>query len=151
MALEIRPILATEYEQAAEVVWASFNHLAAHYQSATGIESFAQIARACEMRARDIAGGVTYIALIQHTIVGVLQVRSGEHISLLFVLPEFQSRGVGRALIRQADAVQRLISVQASSNSVTAYMRYGFMPTGAEQLSETGIRYVPMARGALRQ
>ncbi|WP_157313930.1 GNAT family N-acetyltransferase [Chitinibacter sp. GC72] len=146
MALEIREIAFSEYERAAEVVWASFQHLAAQYQSAAGIEQFRRFAQASEIRARDAVGGQCHVAVIQNTVIGVLQARADAHIALLFVLPEFQSRGVGRALIRAADAQQRLLTVNASLNSVNAYMRYGFMPIGAEQLSDTGIRFVPMKR-----
>ncbi|WP_348945556.1 GNAT family N-acetyltransferase [Chitinibacter sp. FCG-7] len=146
MALEIREIEFSEYERAAEVVWASFLHLAAQYQSTAGIEQFRLFAQASEIRARDAVGGLCHVAVIQNTIIGVLQARADSHIALLFVLPEFQSRGVGRALIRAADAQQRLLTVNASLNSVNAYMRYGFMPIGAEQLSDTGIRFVPMKR-----
>ncbi|QLI80351.1 GNAT family N-acetyltransferase [Chitinibacter fontanus] len=146
MALEIREILFSEYDRAAEVVWASFQHLAAQYQSPAGIEQFRLFAQASEIRARDAVGGKCYVAVIQNTVIGVLQVRADAHIALLFVLPEFQSRGVGRALIKKADADQRLLTVNASVNSMGAYMRYGFMPVGADQTSESGIRFVPMQR-----
>ena len=85
------------------------------------------------------------MAVIQETIIGVLQVQV-QHIALLFVLPEMQSRGVGRALLKAADTQLRVETVNASANSVSAYMRYGFMPCGAEQTSPDGIRYVPMQR-----
>jgi GNAT superfamily N-acetyltransferase len=146
MALTVRPILATEYEQVAQLAWTSFNHLAAQYQSAAGVAQFEQIIQAGEIRARDAAGASTFVALVQDTPIGVLQARADAHIALLFVLPEFQSRGVGRALIKIADEAQKLQTVNASANSVNAYMRYGFMPTAAEQVSESGIRYVPMKR-----
>jgi GNAT superfamily N-acetyltransferase len=146
MALEIREILFSEYERAAEVVWTSFQHLAAQYQSAAGVAQFAQFAQASEIRARDAVGGKCYVAVIQNTVIAVLQVRVDAHVALLFVLPEFQSRGVGRALIKNADADQRLLTVNASVNSVGAYMRYGFMPAGADQSHENGIRFVPMKR-----
>ncbi|QLG87180.1 GNAT family N-acetyltransferase [Chitinibacter bivalviorum] len=146
MALEIRPIALAEYELASQVALNSFTHLAAQYQSAQGVATFAEVASPAQMRARDAAGGATWVAIIQSTIIGLIQVRADAHITLLFILPEFQSRGVGRALIKAADAQQRLETVHASPNSVMAYMRYGFMPIGAEQLSETGIRFVPMKR-----
>ncbi|WP_373975852.1 GNAT family N-acetyltransferase [Chitinibacter sp. SCUT-21] len=145
MALEIREIEFAEYDAAAEVVWSSFRHLAAQYQSAAGIEQFKQFAQASEIRARDAAGGCCWVALIQNTVIGVLQTRADAHIALLFVLPEFQSRGVGRALVKAADSKQKLQSVNASVNSVGAYMRYGFMPVGAEQV-KAEIRFVPMKR-----
>ncbi|WP_051258683.1 MULTISPECIES: GNAT family N-acetyltransferase [Chitinibacter] len=146
MALTVRPIQADEYDTAATVAWASFQHLAVQYQSAQGAAAIAAICSAPEIRARDAAGAATWVALVQDTIIGLIQVRGDGHITLLFVLPELQSRGVGRALIRAADAVCPLRSVNASPNSVMAYMRYGFMPIAAQQTSENGISYQPMQR-----
>ncbi|WP_051534373.1 GNAT family N-acetyltransferase [Deefgea rivuli] len=145
MALEIRLIQAAEYPRASEVVLSTFQHLAAQYQSAAGVKAFAEVATTDAIVARDADGAQTWVAVIQDTIIGVLQVKV-QHIALLFVLPEMQSRGVGRALLKAADTQLRVETVNASANSVSAYMRYGFMPCGAEQTSPDGIRYVPMQR-----
>lgn len=138
--------MPTEYERVAEVVSSSFQHLAVQYQSAQGIATFTQFASHEAMAARDLAGAMTYVALIQDVIIGMLQVRDGSQIAMLFVLPELQSRGVGRALVKAADAEGQLKTVDASVNSVMAFMRYGFMPCGADQIAGDGLRFVPMQR-----
>ncbi|WP_297573905.1 GNAT family N-acetyltransferase [uncultured Deefgea sp.] len=147
MALVIRKIVADEYQRAAEVVQTTFAHLAVQYQPPAGVATFARLSTADEIASRDARHSVTYIALIQDVIIGVLQVRSSQHIAMLFVLPEMQSRGVGRALIKAAEQDAPLQTVSASVNSVMAYMRYGFMPCGADQVSSSGIRFVPMQKG----
>lgn len=126
----------------------TFHHLAVQYQSTAGIQAVAALATAAAMAEGDInEEELTFVALIQDTIIGVLKLDLAyQHIVLLFVLPEMQSRGVGRALLKAADALVRMETVNASANSVSAYMRYGFMPCGAEQTSTDGIRYVPMQR-----
>lgn len=146
MALVVRKILPNEYERMAEVAMSSFEHLAIQYQSPNGIAYFKQFASVDAIAARDGLNSVSYVALIQNVIVGVLQVQDHQHIELLFVLSELQSRGVGRALIKAADAECKLKTVNASVNSVMAYMRYGFMPCGADQIAPSGLRFVPMQR-----
>lgn len=145
MALLVRKVLPHEYARATEVIMTSFEHLAVQYQTPQGIAYFKQFVSAEAIAERDQLGSTTYVALIQNVIVGVLQVR-GQHIELLFVLSELQSRGVGRALVKAADAECKLSTVNASVNSVMAYMRYGFVPCGADQISEAGLRFVPMQR-----
>ncbi|MGL4995216.1 MAG: GNAT family N-acetyltransferase [Deefgea sp.] len=142
----VRKILPNEYERMAEVAMSSFEHLAIQYQSPNGIAYFKQFASVDAIAARDGLNSVSYVALIQNVIVGVLQVQDHQHIELLFVLSELQSRGVGRALVRVADDGVRLQTVDASVNSVMAFMRYGFMPCGADQIAQSGWRNVPMKR-----
>jgi len=146
MALLVRPVQPDEYARVADVVISSFEHLAVQYQTPAGVAYFKQFASADAIAKRDQSDSMTYVALIQNVIVGVLQVR-GAHVELLFVLSELQSRGVGRALIKAADAQCQLKTVNASVNSVMAYMRYGFMPCGADQIADTGVRFVLMQRG----
>nr|WP_314899860.1 GNAT family N-acetyltransferase [uncultured Deefgea sp.] len=146
MALEVREIESSEYERVAEVVNSSFQHLAVQYQSLKGIATFTQYSSSGAIAERDLAGATTYVALIQNIIIGTLQVSDGNHVAMLFVLPELQSRGVGRALVKVADAQSGLKTVNASVNSVMAYMRYGFMPCGADQVAPDGVRFVPMKR-----
>jgi GNAT superfamily N-acetyltransferase len=83
-------------------------------------------------------------------IVGVLEIREHQHISLLFVDADHQRQGVGRALLARGVALCRAhdimleeITVNASPNAVDAYKRFGFQPQGPEQL-KNGIRYQPM-------
>ncbi|HMR30352.1 MAG TPA: GNAT family N-acetyltransferase [Geminicoccaceae bacterium] len=73
-----------------------------------------------------------------------------DHLSLLFVEPDHQRRGIGRALLR--DVVRRLalladrpaqLTVHAAPASVRAYERMGFEATGPITLKD-GLRYRPM-------
>ena len=145
MALLVRPVQSDEYARVADVVVSSFEHLAVQYQPPKGIVHFKQFASADAIAERDRSNAKTYVALIQDVIVGVLQVRE-QHIELLFVLSELQSRGVGRAVMKAADDEAKLLTVDASVNSVMAFMRYGFMPCGADQIAAMGMRFMPMKR-----
>ncbi|MHC5002432.1 MAG: GNAT family N-acetyltransferase [Planctomycetota bacterium] len=83
-------------------------------------------------------------------LVGVVEIRRSEHVSLLFVDLAHQRRGVGRSLL--AAAVSRCrasrpdlegVTVNAAPNSLEAYRRYGFRPTGPPRVVD-GIAFTPM-------
>ena len=148
MPLDIRRIApgeSKEYDAAAQLIAATFEQCVAHSMDARGIETFLAYAAAPALRARDAAGCATYVAYDGGTLVGVLHVRDGEHISLLFVRPDRHGQGIGHALIERADRTTRLASVNSSTNAVRSYERYGFKASGPEQVSD-GIRFVPMRR-----
>jgi|GEM_PF-96105 len=79
---------------------------------------------------------------------GVLLMSNCEHIRLLYVAPEYQRRGVARALFNTArqDAVAaraEYITVNASRYGLPACERLGFLATGPEQ-EVGGILSTPM-------
>jgi GNAT superfamily N-acetyltransferase len=106
-------------------------------------EAFRERARADHLGliARGSGGGIA----------GMIEVRGFGHISLLFVLPEYQRRGIARELFRRAAApcrrnnpAFREISVHSSSFAVPAYEKLGFRRTGKRQ-TKNGITFIPMA------
>jgi len=81
-----------------------------------------------------------------------LGTRDGHHVTLFFVLPAFQGRGIGRRLFDSAvERVRRTTSgatkleVHSSPVAVPVYQALGFSVTGPETVGD-GIRYIPMAR-----
>lgn len=78
-------------------------------------------------------------------LVGVIALRHNHHLFHLFVAPDWQGRGLGRALW---DAIQvpssERYTVNASRNAVGFYMRLGFVATGPEQQGR-GVAWTPMA------
>ena len=93
---------------------------------------------------------VATIATHHDEIVGMLELRNGEHISLLFVDKRFQHKGISRRLVQQAIDIcrqdnpnQRQMSVNSSPYALPVYKRLGFHVTQPEQVSH-GIRYIPM-------
>lgn len=145
MSLRIRLIAPSEYGLAAQLVLGVFQHSVASSMEPQGVKTFLEYSTSDSIRARDTSGCVTYVALMDSELVGVLHVKNGDHISLLFVRPELQGNGIGRALIRAADATHVLATVNSSTNAVRAYESYGFAASGPALVSD-GIRYVPMQR-----
>ena len=93
---------------------------------------------------------VFFGAYESNRLVGVVAMRSGFHVSLLFVEKAYQRRGVAWRLLRRAVAYcveqnvkLRHITVNASPNGVPAYLAMGFYPMSEEQKKD-GMRFTPM-------
>ncbi len=82
-------------------------------------------------------------------IVGVLDVREGNHICQFFVEPDCHGKGIGRTLM--SELVRRLegqfdsITVNASLYAVKIYEKLRFRATGGKE-EKDGIVYIPMKR-----
>lgn len=93
---------------------------------------------------------LTLIAEEDEELIGVIEMRNFNHISLLFVARERQRQGIGRQLLQEILKIARryesdlsAVDVHSSQNAVDAYERLGFKAVGPEKL-ENGIYYIPM-------
>ena len=78
-------------------------------------------------------------------VLGMIEFKEGRHISMLFVSPCSQKKGVGGSLVSSVFPYARsdIITVRASLTSVSAYINYGFKCTG-EVGESSGLTYQPM-------
>lgn len=90
-------------------------------------------------------------------VIGMIELRDHDHISLLFVDGNVQGLGIGRKLIelavrecqsRKADLAE--ITVSATLNAVGFYERVGFQATKSVVL-ERGMRFVPMVLKLIKE
>jgi len=84
------------------------------------------------------------------TIIGMGSLRSGNHISLLFVDEKWHKCGVGRAIMTEMENYVRevdkdSITVNSSPYAVDFYHKLGFVDLGAEQLN-SGMYITPMRK-----
>ena len=82
-------------------------------------------------------------------IVGVVELKEGRHLAMLFVDPGCQGQGIGHALFEAVLPHLRtpLLTVRASLNAVPTYLRYGFELDG--DVGEfNGLVYQQMVRAA---
>jgi GNAT superfamily N-acetyltransferase len=99
--------------------------------------------------AADRAGGTI------ESIVGVIAVRNGSHVSLLFVDPSLHGRGIGRRLFAAALMEMRrrqpdldCVTVNSSDFAIPFYRALGFEPS-SEPFFSKGTKITPM-RNILR-
>ncbi|MGE4292896.1 MAG: GNAT family N-acetyltransferase [Desulfovibrio sp.] len=147
----IRTLRHTEFPQAMQLVRDVFARHVAPAFSEEGVLEFGSFVTLESALQRLKQGHHFLAACMGETLAAVAEVRDSRHICLLFVLDEFQRKGIGRQLAnacvelcaREIPGLER-ITVNASVNAVDAYRRFGFLPTDTEQC-HNGIRFVPMA------
>ncbi|AVO56259.1 GNAT family N-acetyltransferase [Ectopseudomonas mendocina] len=113
--------------------------------SPQGVAPFTQIAAADSFAKRMAGDNLMLVFVQENQVLGVIELKEGRHVAMLFVDPQQQSRGVGRQLVAAALAHARseVVTVSASLTSVAAYERYGFNRAG--EIGEyDGLVYQPM-------
>jgi len=135
-----------------EMVHRVFDDSVAALYSKRGDRSFKKYCDPEEMSHRVHTDHFVLLSLADGFIVGMIEMRRHRHISLLFVDPEFQGRGVGWELLQKAvelcrltDPLLRELTVNSSPNALGAYERMGFVSIGGEQVI-SGVRFVPMKK-----
>jgi len=146
----VRQLTAKDVGEASELVIRVFNEFVAAEYSAEGVEEFHRYARPDALRDRAQGNHLGLLALVQDAIVGVIEVRGQDHISLLFVDPAYQRQGIARRLLRRALQISGAvgpgpgeISVNSSTYAVPIYEKLGFRQAGERQVVH-GIGFTPM-------
>lgn len=92
-----------------------------------------------------------FVAEDQGKIIGMISLREGTHISLLFVDAAYHRQGVGSSLMQtiwefiRTEVGKEIVTVNAAPYGVGFYHKLGFKDTGPEEARD-GIRYTPMKR-----
>jgi len=117
-----------------------------------GVDSFAAYIEPAKIAER-IKSGDDFAITARHgdKIVGVIDVRQNNHISLLYVAKKYHDRGIAKHLLRLAVEKCRRknpkiteITVRSSLYGVLIYEKMGFCLLSPEQ-EENGIKYFPMS------
>ena len=139
-----------EETAACDLVLKKFDEFIAYGYDETGREEFRKFVDPEAMHERLKHGNFVILALNESSIVGLIEVRSFNHVSLLFVDEGWHRRGVARRLLEIAiercklnNSDIKVIDVHSSPFAVLVYERLGFVKSSEEKL-ENGIRYTPM-------
>jgi GNAT superfamily N-acetyltransferase len=84
------------------VVTSSFDAFVAPDYLPEGRDLFFRVVTADYLRSLPERRGFTLVARIDGNIVGMCAFRDGNHVTLFFVLPQFQGKGIGRQLFDAA-------------------------------------------------
>ena len=146
----IRRMKLGEEEQVCHLVRQVFNEFVAPLYTQEGVEEFLKYVDPDLMAKRTRNNHFVMLAEEDGNLVGAIEVRDFNHISLLFVASEFQRKGIANKLLEEAVDLGRRnepslaeVSVHSSPNAVSAYEKLGFHAEGPEKV-EHGIRFIPM-------
>ncbi|HLP09504.1 MAG TPA: GNAT family N-acetyltransferase [Opitutaceae bacterium] len=144
--IQFRALRLDEVDEACALAREVFDRLIAAAQPEQGRRMFHAFAQPVAMTARHKARYATWVAAEGPQLVGVLHIHARNHLSLLFVAPEWQGRGIARRLLRQAcddGGLLAPLTVNSDPHAVSFYSRLGFAAEGLELL-KNGVRHQPM-------
>lgn len=133
-----------------ELAWRTFLKFEAPVYDEEGTENFLAFISDERLYKMFAAGEyLLYVAKKEGKLVGMLGVRSANHISLLFVDAAYHRQGIGKALVYTAAGEikgrkSETITVNSSPYGLPFYKNLGFTETDGEKHTD-GITYYPMA------
>jgi ribulose-5-phosphate 4-epimerase/fuculose-1-phosphate aldolase/GNAT superfamily N-acetyltransferase len=147
-----RPMRPGEEAEVIEMVRRSFAEFVAPGYSPQGAASFLEYAAPEALAARQGPGcHFVLVSEIGGELAGMIEIRSAEHVSMLFVAPAHLREGIAGELWRLARGVccarrpgLSRITVNSSPYAVPVYEHLGFQRTGDLQ-ERNGLIYQPMA------
>jgi predicted N-acetyltransferase YhbS len=147
LLMYIRAMTKEDVEAVSSVCLASFSTSVADSLPQEGVLTFAKIASSVAFLKRMKEDNLMLIAECDSKIVGVIELKEGRHIAMLFVEPSEQMKGIGRKLLSSALSYAKVgtVTVSASLSSVPMYRKYGFV-CKADIAEAMGLIYQPMER-----
>ncbi len=146
----IRPMRKGEEPDISALVRRVFDEHIAPLYPPEGIAEVRRYVTPDHIGARADKDHLILLVSTQRELVGVIEIRRCQHVSLFFVETRYQGQGIGRNLMNRAIATCRShrpdigsISVNSSPNAQSVYERLGFVATESIQAVH-GISFVPM-------
>lgn len=138
---------------ALDLVWETFMKYEAPDYGEMGIATFRHFVTYSNMVEKVNQGEMKfYGCYLNQYLIGVIALRTGQHISLLFVRGKFHHLGVATKLVEIVENEVlaqnpkiRAVTVNASPYAVGFYEKSGFVPLDKEQKAN-GIRFTPMRK-----
>lgn len=92
------------------------------------------------------------VAILAQKIIGMIEVRNGNHIALLFVDDRYHNNGIAKNLVTLVIEKVKVtdIDVNSSPYAVHIYKRMGFEQLDDEQ-ERDGIRFIPLKKSITQQ
>lgn len=151
--MQICRITPEKLRDALDLVWEVFEQYEVPDYEEMGIQTFRHFIEYSRMVEKVRQGEMRFWGCyLNNYLVGVIALREGQHISLLFVRGKFHHLGIATQLVQIAvaaieaeDPKIRAVTVNASPYAVAFYKKIGFAALKEEQKAD-GIRFTPMRK-----
>lgn len=127
------------------VAIASFSNAVASELSREGVETFLKLAAPEAFAQRMNEDNTMFVYEDHGETVGIIELKEGRHVAMLFVDPEKQQQGINRSLVQEAlrHRYVQVVTVSASLPSVLPTKSMGLKVAG-DEAEEHGLRFIPM-------
>ena len=152
MKITIRNMKPEEAESTSKLALTAFATIEGNGFTSEGKAVFVNYASPIAIASRLNLGHEVFLAVLDEKIAGVIEIRNGMHISMLFVLPEHINNGIGTKLLTyaieqirkqpKAKAVKK-ITVHAADDAAPFYLKRNFRVSAARR-EQDGISYTTM-------
>lgn len=139
-----------EWDTAMELAFRTFMKYEGLEYGTEGIRNFSRFVTDAILKRMFLAGEYKlFVAKRGEQLIGLISLRSGNHISLLFVDEDFHRRGVASALLQylvsymRRESIFHRVTVNAAPYGIPFYHRVGFRDMGPREKRD-GITFVPM-------
>lgn len=147
---QVLPARESEWDAAMELAFKTFMKYEGMDYGPEGIQNFSNFVTDSMLKKMFLLGEYKlFVAKRENQLIGLISLRSGNHISLLFVDENYHRRGVASALLqyliqymRKESAFHR-VTVNAAPYGIPFYHRTGFQDMGPTT-KQDGITYIPM-------
>lgn len=150
LSFQIRKAQVSDWEPAMELAFRVFLKYEAMEYGPEGIRSFAEFVTDETLKKLFLQGNyLLFVAVEDKKIIGLISLRSGNHISLLFVDQDYHRCGVGTSLVKCLQSYLLMntkyqkMTVNAAPYGIPFYHKLGFKDTGYETKKD-GIIFTPM-------
>lgn len=150
MEPRIRPYRPGDETAVAQVASECFDRFIRPFYSEQGVRSFSAYIDPEAVARRQSIDCLMFVADLEGELVGLIEMRGFDHISMLFVKPEFQKRGIATQLFDRA--LRTALKLEPGLDELTVfsapgveqiYRHWGFVEIGPETEAD-GIRFLPM-------
>ena len=149
-AVSYRFMRSGEEAAVCDLVFRVFNEYVAPDYTSEGVREFRRYVRPDQFLRRSWADHFTLVAVEGDEIVGMIELRNYDHVSLFYVDQAHLGAGIGKGLLHNAlEICQRHkpevseVSTHSSLYAAPIYEKLGFRSTSPEQVKD-GMRFVPM-------
>lgn len=149
---EVRWAHESEWAPAMKMIWRTFLKYEGKDYTREGIQNFFDFITDDNLYVAFLKGDYQMMVAVDGSrVIGAGTIRSGNHLSLLFVDENYHRKGVGRAILNglcdylKREAGERYMSLKAAPYAVDFYRKMGFRTVKPEE-EYSGIRVTEMEK-----